>query len=150
MFKTFLVAVDFSETSLAALEAARELARATQAELVLLHADEFPVVPVGDPYLPAHVIEEHQQWVKRRLEEFTARAREGGTKVRACSIVGPAHQVIVDAATADAADLIVMGTHGRRGFRRLLAGSVTERVVRLSKVPVLAVRLDEERARRSA
>jgi nucleotide-binding universal stress UspA family protein len=139
--KTLLVPVDFSDCSLAALSMASEIARRTQAELVLLHADEFPIMPVGEPaFLPVHVVKEHRRWVDEQLEHIAERARQGGLTVRSCAIVGPAHQVIVDAATAEGADLIIMGTHGRRGFHRLFAGTVTERVVRMSKVPVLAVR----------
>lgn len=138
--KTLLVPVDFSETSLAALSVARELARSTGAQLVLVHADDFPIMPIGEPaFLPAHVIEEHERTVKERLGQLAERARQGGLTVQSRALPGPAHEVILDAAKADGADLIVMGTHGRRGFRRVMLGSVTERVVRISKVPVLVV-----------
>jgi nucleotide-binding universal stress UspA family protein len=57
---------------------------------------------------------------------------------------GTPHRAIIDYATAEAVDLVVMGTHGRTGVGRFLLGSVTERVVRTSPVPVLTVRGDDE------
>ena len=139
--KTILVAVDFSDTSLAALSTAGEIARSAHAELVVLHADEFPIMPVGEPaVLPVHVVEQHERWVKERLEQVARRAREEGLPARPLVVVGPARQVILDAATGHGADLIVMGTHGRRGFDRWFVGGVTEHVVRMSRVPVLVVR----------
>lgn len=148
--KTLLVPVDFSDTSLAALDRAAELARGMEAELAILHADEFPITPVGEPAaLPMYVVEEHENWVKERLEEAVERARRSGVKVRARTVVGPAHQVIVDVAAAEAPFMIVMGSHGRRGLRRLFVGSVTERVARTSSVPVLTVRPSEQQVRPS-
>jgi len=145
MLKKILVPVDFSDTSLAGLREAGELADGTAAELVLLHVDEFPVMPIGEfPYLPTDVVEEHVAALKRRMNELVAQTTTGLRIVRGSIVAGPAYQAIIDAATAEKADLIVMGTHGRRGFRHLIMGSVAERVVRTASVPVLTVRLDPD------
>ena len=61
----------------------------------------------------------------------------------------PSHVIVEEAATTDC-DLVVMGTHGRGGIDRLLLGSVTERVVRQSPVPVLTVQIDRENVREAA
>jgi nucleotide-binding universal stress UspA family protein len=57
---------------------------------------------------------------------------------------GTPHTAILDYAEEHGVDLVVMGTHGRRGFDRFLLGSVTEKVVRTASVPVMTVRVGEE------
>lgn len=142
MIKTILVAVDFSECSLAALAKAVEVARATSAELSLLHADEFPLMLAGEmPYLPPNVLAEHDAALRERLERLVEDTKKQGVRVRGGIAQGAAAQAILDGAKVEGADLIVMGTHGLRGFRHLIAGSVAERIARTSPIPVLSVRL---------
>jgi nucleotide-binding universal stress UspA family protein len=139
---TILAATDFSETAERAGNFARELSRRFQAQLHLLHV----VVILEDP----HIEEEH----RHRLEELVAsgddarrKDLEGGSEDQPGLEVTPhmvrglaPAEVIVETASNLGCGLIVMGTHGRRGLSHLLLGSVAERVVRTSKVPVLTVR----------
>ena len=139
---TILAATDFSETAERAGDFARELSQRFQAQLHLLHV----TVILDDP----HIEEEH----RHRLEELVAsgddarrRDLEGeseglsGLAVTPHMVRGLAPaEVIVETASTLGCELIVMGTHGRRGLSHLLLGSVAERVVRTSKVPVFTVR----------
>ena len=140
-----LVPTDFSSTSAAARAYARTLAMAFDASLHLVHAFEDPHAPASfaaEMYapVPLPLRETMLAEVERRLlEEFPAqdRARVRGT---AEVVAGPPAKAIIECAHARAADLIVMGTHGRGGMAHLLLGSVAERVVRTSDCPVLTVR----------
>jgi nucleotide-binding universal stress UspA family protein len=139
---TILAATDFSDTAERAGDFARELSQRFQAQLHLLHV----IVILEDP----HIEEEH----RHRLEELVAsgddarrRDLEGGSEGQPGLEVTPhmvrglaPAEVIVETASNLGCELIVMGTHGRRGLSHLLLGSVAERVVRTSKVPVLTVR----------
>ena len=142
--KTILAATDFSETSETAARLARDLAGRFHCELHMLHV----VVLLEDP----HLEESH----RLRLEELVATADETRRKVleeepngRSDLDVVPhlvrgitPGETIVEVAASTGADLIVMGTHGRRGLSHLLLGSVAERVVRTASSPVLTVRSD--------
>jgi nucleotide-binding universal stress UspA family protein len=144
--KTILCATDFSQTAERAGTLARELARAFEAQYHLLHV----IVILEDP----HLEERHRQ----RLEELVAAGDEArrrdlendsdvqpGLAVTPHMVRGLAPaEVIVETAASLSSDLIVMGTHGRRGLSHLLLGSVAERVVRTSRVPVLTVRADAD------
>ncbi|HEY6879022.1 MAG TPA: universal stress protein [Polyangiales bacterium] len=139
MIKKILAAVDFSYCAKEALGRARELARATGAELVLVHAHELPVVPVGEPsFLPAYVLEEGVARDKDRFEQLLKEV-QGELVARGHHEVGPAHEVVSAAIAREHPDLVVVGTHGRRAFGRFFLGSFTERLVRTSPVPVLTV-----------
>lgn len=141
MLRKILVPIDFSESSRAALREASRFAKGTDAELLLLYVDEFPARPVGElPYLPKHVVTEHAEAVKRELDAFVAQAAQLGWRAQTLVASGEVHNAILDAAADMRADLIVMGTHGRSGASRLVLGSVAERIVRTSPVPVLVVR----------
>ena len=141
-FKHILCPIDFSDTSLRALTYATAFARWYEAQLEVLH-----------------VVAELEDSV---VHEQSSRTREPGSRVSRDAIVseirrslesvgatnlnpqllvqqGRAHELIVQRAQAQPADLIVMGTHGRSGFNRLLLGSVTEKVLRRATCPVLTV-----------
>lgn len=77
------------------------------------------------------------------IDETASRLAEAGCETTTIVREGDPVQVITDYAEDNDIDLITMGTHGRRGVKRRLIGSVTENVVRTSKVPVLTVRLDK-------
>ena len=144
--KSILVATDFSETADRAGDLARDLAQRFEAQFHLVHVN----VILEDP----HLEERHRE----RLEELVAtgddaRRREledsprgqPGLEVIPHMVRGlsPA-EAIVETASDLGCDLIVMGTHGRRGLSHLLLGSVAERAVRTSAVPVLTVRADAD------
>lgn len=130
-----LVPVDFSSCSFDALHTAVRLAREFRAELTLLYVVE-PVVNTGDgaSFLPLQ--EETEKAAHRRLESLALQL----TNCRAIVRVGaPAHTIVGLAAELNA-DLIVIGTHGRSGFARVLLGSVAEQVIRHAGCPVFVVR----------
>jgi nucleotide-binding universal stress UspA family protein len=143
MFRHILCATDFSDTAEAAWEAACELARVHQADLVLLHVfADLPPYSYAEAPAPAvsRVWEEQRAWVEQTLEERAAAVEGRGLTVRAVLKTGAPATVIADTAAAEHADLIVIGTHGRTGLNRLLIGSVAERVVRIAPCPVLTVK----------
>jgi nucleotide-binding universal stress UspA family protein len=139
--KKILVSTDFSMCSAAAEAAAHELARTTGAELLLLHVvDDTPFL-LNDVagYIPAQEIAHAEEVAQAELEQRAASMAQDGVSVSGKVVHGSAAHEIVATAEDSHADLIVMGTHGRRGFRRLLTGSVTERVARTAKVATLTI-----------
>ncbi len=140
MLRKILVPTDFSETSMAAVERARELALGTHAELIALHASELPVMPMGEiPYFSLSVYEELERGQRQRLASLVEELGKAGVRARGIFHVGMASSTILEFAQSESVDLIVLGTHGRHGLPRVLLGSVAERVVRTSPVPVLTV-----------
>ena len=145
MYKKILVPVDGSKPSSIGLEEAIRLARDQDAEIRLLHVvNEFILDPAYSPqaYAP-NVIESMRASGQGLLDQASAVVRAQGVKVDAVlieSVGGPAADGIVAQALAWPADLIVMGTHGRRGLRRIAMGSDAESVVRLAPVPLLLIR----------
>jgi nucleotide-binding universal stress UspA family protein len=139
MIKKILAAVDFSDCAGAALQSARELARSTGAELVLVFADEFPVVPVADPsFMPAYMFEEHVARGRERFAQLVEQARDG-IVARGYTAVGPAREVVAEAIATEKPDLVVTGCHGRHALGRMFLGSFAEHLTRTSPVPVLTV-----------
>jgi len=142
MYRHLLVPRDFSPTSEHALIRAIDLAERAGADLHLLHAEVLHADPVAESRAEASATP--VEAIRRRLSE-----RPDGTEVETAGDVhvatardvaaGPA---IVRYADEHEIDLVVMGTHGRRGLRRLLLGSVTEEVMRTSGCDVLAIRED--------
>jgi nucleotide-binding universal stress UspA family protein len=147
MYKHILVAIDGSETSNLALQEAIKLAKDQQAALRLVHVvDETPAyMAVEAPYQIADYQKALREGGQRVLSTCSAAVREAGivpdTKLK---IIETLNQHIYDAIEQEArqwpADLIVIGTHGRRGFRHLLLGSVAEGVIRVTTKPVLLIR----------
>lgn len=141
---TILVGVDFSRSSRVALEHALDIARHTDARLVLVYVGVTPQRPdsVPDGILP--MFTEYERILKgylaedrRRLAELRARCVDEGVDVSAMIVDDLPDRGICKAAAESDADLVVVGTHGRTGMKRLLLGSVAERVVRLSGHDVL-------------
>ena len=132
-------AVDFSEGARAAFLEATDLARRSGATLVLLHAEEMPGVTDIPP--PASVVEATRRELSARLAGWKAEAEAAlGRSVEASMFPGPAAPSLARAAAEEHLDLLVTGTHGRRGFRHLVLGSVAERLVHLAPCAVLVVR----------
>ncbi len=133
--------IDFSETSRAALEEAAELARRFEAGLTLLHVFEPPVASADLMVGPPEMFEQTAKDLERKLELWKTEAERRGAKaVRALVVTGAAATETVRFAREGGYDLVVMGTHGRRGLRHLVLGSVAERVVREAPCAVLVVR----------
>ena len=140
--RRILVPVDMSECSRTALEVASEIARACQAELHLLNAyglssSDYPYMAYMNSDVEHHVIENS----RRELEEWSKRFAPGDLGAKLHSNSREPRVAILEVANALNADLIVMGTHGRSGLKRVLLGSVAEYVVRAAKRPVLTVPL---------
>jgi universal stress protein A len=132
-------AVDFSDGSRAAMREAVELARASGATLTLLHAEEVPGVTDIPP--PESVIEATRRELEVKLRAWTADASAAlGRPVEGALLPGPAAPAVARAAADRGLDLLVTGTHGRRGFRHLVLGSVAERLVHLAPCAVLVIR----------
>lgn len=132
-------AVDFSDGSRAAFREASDLARRSGASLVLLHAEEMPGVTDIPP--PQSVVVATRRELESRLAEWQAEAAAAiGRPIEARMFPGPAAPSLAHAAAEEHLDLLVTGTHGRRGFRHLVLGSVAERLVHLAPCAVLVVR----------
>ena len=142
-FERILAATDFSPASQPALDEAERIARESGARLLILHAYQIPAL-ASVARAPASVNEDFERAVRtdgeKRLDVLVAQARTRGIDARGLLREGFADEEILDAAGKDKADLIVMGTHGRRGPSRLLMGSVASRVVCRSPCPVMTVR----------
>lgn len=148
-FQRVLVATDFSSASMPAFERAVQLSKASGAQLLIAHAfrEEGPH-EMG--YAPAAGYEEWRRGVlaaaEKKLEPLVAQARGEGVDARPLVLAGSPDEAIVEAARREGVDLIVIGTHGRRGAERFFLGSVASRVVTSSECPVMTVRAPQEGA----
>jgi universal stress protein A len=138
-----LFASDFSTASRRAFDTALAIAKSLNAKLTIVSV-LAPVVTVPEQYIDAVTLDQldkqARRWSSQQLEKLAARAKNVG--VRASVLLGdgdPADQ-IVRACRATRSDVIVVGTHGRRGLRRFFLGSVAERVVATASCPVITVR----------
>lgn len=146
MYSKILVAVDESETSRHALQQAIELARKLSASVRMVHVLDMSWLPIGpEVAIDTAALSEARRGVG---EKIIAAAREtakaAGFEAEAALIETetPMQQVAQAIAKETArwgADLVVLGTHGRRGFQHLMLGSVAEQTVRQSSVPVLLI-----------
>lgn len=138
-----LCPVDFSEFSARAYRYALSLARHYRAELFVQHVLELWQYPCTDfapsPEALEHFYRVHRERAEEHIQQLTK--DEDRVEIRSKHIIqqGMAADLILAFAQAQKIDLIVMGTHGRRGFDRLMLGSVTERVMRKASCPLLAV-----------
>ena len=138
--RNILAPVDFSDESTTAVRHAKELALTYGAQITLLHAVEEVMYPSAYGMEMADVPgPEVVQRVERSLANM-AREEIGYEHVIAETTIGYAPSVILDYEKENDVDLIVIATHGRSGLERLLLGSVTERIVRRSSVPVFIVK----------
>jgi nucleotide-binding universal stress UspA family protein len=136
--KTILFPTDFSKHAELALPFASALARDYGGRLLIAHVQTPPAVAYGEmDALPPDPVET-EEVVKKRL--LSIRPAGQGVPFEHYYIIGDPAGEIVRLANEKQADLIVMGTHGRRGLRRLLMGSVAEQVVRKAPCPVVTVK----------
>jgi nucleotide-binding universal stress UspA family protein len=141
MTTTLLVAVDFEEASRQAIDYAKQLAAPLGATLTLVHVYTLPIYtyPGLEPSILPGFHHEVTVAARRALDQLAQQVgversllREGDTAVE-----------ILAAAKESGASMIIMGTHGRRGLAHALLGSVAEKVIRQSDVPVLTLRAQE-------
>jgi nucleotide-binding universal stress UspA family protein len=155
MYDNVLVPVDGSATAYRGLTEAIKIARKAGSRLILLHVvNEFVLdYTYSSGAFTTDLLDSIRQQGKTILEEASRRARAEGLHPESVlieTIGGSAAALIVQKAAELKADLIVLGTHGRRGLRRLALGSDAEEVVRLSNIPVLLVRGAEGDSARNA
>ena len=140
MFKHVLVATDFGPSSQRAKELAVEIAKRFDATLTLVHVYEIPsYVYAGVPYTPADLITPIREGSREALGQELAEVQKTLPKAAAILRTGHAADEVLAVAKETKADLIVLGTHGRRGIPRALLGSVAEKIVRTAQAPVLTV-----------
>ncbi len=149
MYKKILVPIDGSPASTRGLDEAIQLAKDQGAELRLLHVlnEWLTVSPDATGAATGAVSEGLRVSANLILDEGDARARRSGitpNTVLLEQIGTPVGEVILKHAAEWGANLIVCGTHGRRGVRRLVMGSDAEYILRHTRVPVLLVREPEE------
>jgi nucleotide-binding universal stress UspA family protein len=141
LFHRILVGTDFSETSIVAADLAVELAERFGAELMLVHAYEDPLLAYADyDRVPTGFVKEIEIAARAGTERELERVRKRVPRADALLRVGTPWREVLGAAAETNSDLVVVGTHGRRGLRHVMLGSVAERVVRMANVPVLTVR----------
>lgn len=144
MYRRILVPVDGSTTSNCALQEAIKLAQQHHAQLELVHVFEDILYWVDENYINyADLQETVRESSEKILIDAQALVQQGGlaTGIKLLEAKGQRiANVIVAEAERWQADLIVIGTHGRTGFSRLLLGSVAEGVVRTAAIPVLLIR----------
>lgn len=144
-FKKILCPTDFSDPSQEGVKMASELASEMMAEIYLVHVLE-PIPPAPAPAFSGAAAfdvtgyeKELEVAAKKHLLELVDRHISEGTKTHTIVARGNAAGEIVRIAKEEKVDLIVISTHGRTGWKRLLFGSVAEKVVRLASIPVLTV-----------
>lgn len=146
MYQRILVPIDGSATSTLGLDEAIKLAQLTGASLRLIHVSDALTFATGFETYAAYaadVIPRLKEAGEQILEQGRIRVAASGVKVDTLLLDGMVTRVsdlVVDQAKAWDADLIVIGTHGRRGVGRWLLGSDAEQIVRMAPVPVLLVR----------
>ena len=142
LFRTILVAIDFSEHADLALETAIELARDSGGRLLLLHAYEIPLgtIPPYGVAIPDSLLTDVRDAAARRLAKAANKAEAAGVPCETQILHAAPAEGIAEAARACGVDLIVMGTRGLTGLKHVLLGSVAERTVRLAPCPVLTVK----------
>ncbi len=143
-FATILFANDFSEGSDHAFDYALSLAKQFSAKLLIVHIINEPVDLRGF-YVPHISFENLEKEIadgaEKMMTRFCNENLEEFKNFEHYTITGIPYEEIVRKAVEGGADLIVMGTHGRKGVDHLLFGSTAERVVRNSPCPVMTVRL---------
>ncbi len=141
MYRKILVPLDGSPFAETALVHARALAHCTGAEIALVRVAVQPLYEyTTDPILFETVREDTEAESMEYLERVVTDLRAEGFTATTETCTGPVAETILDYAQDIQADLIVMSTHGRSGFARWFIGSIADKIVRASTLPVLLVR----------
>lgn len=141
MYKTILVPLDGSELAEAALPHAQALAKSKGAEIILLRV---PVLPgttflARDPALASMVLKEMEDETREYMQAEVSKLKREGVNVKGISREGPVADTILEVAKEIHADMITMSTHGYSGVQRWLMGSVADKVVQHSPIPVMLI-----------
>jgi nucleotide-binding universal stress UspA family protein len=153
MFSKMLVPLDGSKVGESAIPVIEQLigklAAGTKVEVILIGVITLlrHWVVVGEASAPVSYTEEELQLIKQRVEDYLVKSGDSlikkGVIVRTIVSTGNAADEIIKAAEDTGADLIAMSTHGRSGLKRLAFGSITDKVLHRSHIPVLTVRAPE-------
>lgn len=137
--KRILCPVDFTDTAAAAAREAAALARASGAQLLLVHALSEPWLSTsGEKGYGAPIVQQYEMIARCKLD-LAADALKSMTQVRSLIVYGPVVESIAQAAAKHGADVIVMGARRRKGLSKLLADGTTERLMKRARVPVVRV-----------
>lgn len=144
-FQKILMATDFSDASAAAWRRAVAIARENKADLLVAHAYEPPNLIQAGAVAPGV----YEEWdtnmrldVEKKLQLLVSDAKKANVIARTLVLLGDPDQAIAKAAEDNDVDLVVMGTHGRKGVSRFFLGSVASRVISTAPCAVLTVRQD--------
>jgi universal stress protein A len=137
IFRRVLCPIDFSEHSLAALDLALKIAQRNDAMLYLLNVAPMPAGAAGFQPVPMDPYPYLEKDGRKRLEKLARERISTVVRYETLVVSGDPAELVLNAARDLDADLIVIGTHGRKGLSHLVLGSVVERVVRESPTPVL-------------
>lgn len=137
--KTLLLPIDGSDSSNKAAQYCADLALTLGASVVLLHSHKAVPATLGSPnreeYRDKLVAE-----AREIMEPYEKLLADAGVKFDSKALGGPTAEVIFDAAKAEAADMIVMGSRGKSDLEGLIVGSVTHRLLHIAPCPVLVIR----------
>jgi nucleotide-binding universal stress UspA family protein len=137
-FEHILVPTDFSEVSERALEYAKTLAKQANAELLLVHV-EPPVIPITPPEAAWIDVDEIQAMHEEQLGQRGATLVSEGYRAKTLTLTGGLYEELLTTIKKNQIDLMVVGTHSRKGLERLLLGSDAEAMLRRAHCPVLSV-----------
>jgi nucleotide-binding universal stress UspA family protein len=141
--KRILLATDLTPASRPAFDEALRVADRRDAELILAHAYQLPnlgqpVALAGEAY--DAMDRQLRESAGRQMEKLVLDARQRKVRARALVVFGDPYEAITKAAADEGVDLVIMGTHGRKGVARFFLGSVASRVISTAPCPVLTVR----------
>jgi nucleotide-binding universal stress UspA family protein len=143
MFHRILFATDLTPDSTPAFREAVEMASQNGAELIIVHAYQPPSLPQAEAAAPG-IYDEWERDLRvqaeSRMAPLVQEATRAGARARTLLLSGAPAEAIAEGARESGADLVVMGTHGRKGVSRLLVGSVASRVISTAPCPVMTVR----------
>jgi nucleotide-binding universal stress UspA family protein len=143
-FRHILVPVDFEPCSQRALEVAIDLALQFDSRLTLVHAYDLPGYMYASTYVPPYVWDWLKDTATQQLTVTLAEVHKRIPRAESALLRGSAGAEILAAVERLKPDLVVVGTHGRRGLSRVFLGSVAEKIVRGCPVPVLSVHGGDE------
>ncbi len=144
--KKILVPIDFSEPSIEALKFAISVAKQSKGSITLLHAIDLPVTVYGASIdMPIYtydirLVEDLKKDAMAKYRKWMNKVGKGFEQVKFIVKQGPVFAVLKEYIESKRLDLVIMGTHGATGLTEFFVGSNTEKVVRFSKVPVVAIR----------
>lgn len=143
--KTILFPTDCSERSQNVFKYALEVARKFHADITMLHViGDITLYAGASDYLSPinyeHLLNDFENYSQKHLDEFWKSVEVPDVKVTKVQVVGDPFKEIVQYAKDHKMDIIVLSTHGRTGLQHIMLGSVAEKVVRYSPIPVMTVR----------